>query len=113
SSKQFNQAAEIPVARLTGGFDLAEHETNGIHRGEERAGKRRVDSDYAVAQFAEQIFTNVGYGFQFSERKKATAPFESVDRAKDARERLLRMRVLFQRHQIPIQTVQVLVTFNK
>jgi hypothetical protein len=104
---------DVHVALAAGGLDGRQQRTDGIDHAQQGVGRRRRHVQLAVAQSAQQVLTDVGDGLEAAECQEPTGPLDGMDRSEDARQQLAGLRLLLQRHQIPVELIQVLVALHE
>ena len=95
------------------GLDAGQHGPDGVEHGQQAAGDFRVEQQMAVAQTAQQTLADVADRFQFAEAEETARPLDGVDGAEDAGQSLPVLGILFQCHQVAVELVEVLVTFDQ
>ena len=66
-------------------FNIREDRTNGINHGEQAVGDFAVQSQFAIAQFDQQVFTDMGDMFKNGKPQKSTRSLDRVNCTENAR----------------------------
>ncbi len=72
-----------------------------------------IQDELAIPQPSQQVFADMRHGSQLVECQETRCAFDGVNRAENAGQDLAVVGTLLQRNQVPVQTVQVLVTFDQ
>ena len=106
-----DQIVERCVALLAVGLDVFDDLADGVHHLEQDRRDLLVDLEQAVAQFRQQVLTDVGDGLQLREAEETRGALDGVDGAKDARERV-GVRRLLERDELTVQFVETLLALG-
>jgi hypothetical protein len=93
-------------------FDASQHLPHRIHHGQQGGRDLRIQREQAVAQPRQQVFPYMGHGPQLVKRQKARGSFDGVNGAKHAGQDLRVAGIFFQRDQVAVEAIEVLVTLD-
>ena len=89
-------------------FDPIEDRPHRIDERQQGAGDIVVEFDLSVAQLPEEVLTAVSNGAELRKAEEAAGTLDRVDGAEDARKELRITGILFQRHQVTIELIEIL-----
>ena len=96
-----------------GCLDRGEDLPNGVHQPQQRAGDVGSEIELSVAKQREETLSGMAHGLQPGEAEKAAGALDGVDAAKDGGEQLTVAGMLFQRHEVPVESVEPLVALDQ
>jgi hypothetical protein len=94
-------------------FDGRQGLADGVDNGEEGGGDRLVEAGFAGPELAEEVFGGVGERLEADEAEEAGGPFDGMERAEGAGERLAAGGVLLEGDQVGVEFGEVFVRFEE
>ena len=113
SCKRVDQRAIVALAFAAIALDVLQHPPHSVNRIQQRGGDLGGQCQRAIAQPAEQVFSDVRQFFELVETQKAASALNGVDDAEDAGQRTFIGRIFLEFDQFAVQPVKVLVTFDQ
>ncbi len=109
-----HESREVPIVLIAAlGLDQGQQAPYLVNCLQEGRGAGRIQDEMAVPESAQEVLGGVGQLLQAAEAQEASGPLNGVDGPEDAPEQLTRRGVLLERHEIPVQLVEVLGALNE